>query len=216
MLARGSFRIHGEHMKNAKPVRHGEYTIWTSGNSGFCVLDTSLAAAGDTKSIEAALDEWKSGNHKGALPLLAHAKDVDAGQPFWGVSTEFGHFLADHMAISPGGIDFSKIFRGIQEAWFQSEFSNGVKGSLHGVTASEQDAVTLRDTAKGLIGLGRLSVPENQPDLLKLWDGIEVEQPGRSIAIRADIPQTLVDQLVKMAGTGQLGTGGLRKAIPLP
>jgi hypothetical protein len=31
-----------------------------------------------------------------------------------------------------------------------------------------------------------------------MWDGITTEQQGRSVAIRADIGQNLVDQLVRM------------------
>jgi hypothetical protein len=49
-----------------------------------------------------------------------------------------------------------------------------------------------------------------------LWDGIVVEQEGRSVTIRADIPQSLVDRLVQMLssapgapGLGGRGTGGL-------
>ncbi|MDQ1471710.1 MAG: hypothetical protein QOJ99_3190 [Bryobacterales bacterium] len=224
LLARGSFRVKQEPLKQsqAKLIRHGAYIIWSLGENGFCILDTTLAAAGDLKSLGAALDEWKSGKHAGAAGLLAHAKDVDPRAQFWGVSTGFASFLADHMPRPGGraaGIDFSKIFRGLQETWFQADFSNGLKGDLHGVAAAEQDAVNLRDTAKGLVGFGRLSVPENQPEMLKLWDGIVVEQEGRSVTIRADIPQSLVDRLVQMLssapGTPGLGGRGLG-GVPTP
>ena len=68
-------------------------------------------------------------------------------------------------------------------------------------------AVNLRDTAKGLIGFGRLSVPENQPEMLKLWDGMTVEQQARSVTVKADIPQNLVDRLVEMLNSAQSGRG---------
>ena len=32
--------------------------------SGYCILDSTLAAAGEVPAIEAALDEWKHGSHK--------------------------------------------------------------------------------------------------------------------------------------------------------
>jgi hypothetical protein len=41
-------------------------------------------------------------------------------------------------------------------------------------------------------------VPENQPDLLKVWDGITVDQQGRSVAIHADVTQDLIDKMVQM------------------
>jgi hypothetical protein len=210
LLTRGTFRIAPP--QDSKAVRHGVYTVWTYGNSGFCILDATLAVAGDIPSVNAALDEWKSGRHNSAQPLLAHAKQVDPKDPFWGVSLGFAGFLADNMPRGSGGIDFSKIFKGLEDTWFEASFTNGFQGSVHGVTATDQDAINLRDTAKGLIGFGRLSVPQDRPEMLKLWDGIAVEQEGRAIAVRADIPRNLVDRLIRMmnatpAGRGRGGRG---------
>jgi hypothetical protein len=205
LLARGTFHVNA--VKEAKPVRHGVYTVQTLGANGYCVLDSTLAVAGDVPSVNAALDEWRSGKHVAAQPLLAHGKQIEPSYPFWGVSSGFAGFLADNMPRAASGIDFSKIFRGLEDTWFEATFTGGFKGSVHGVTATDQDAINLRDTARGLIGFGRLNVPENQPDMLKLWDGISVEQQGRAVAILADVPQNLVDQLVKMLGSAQSGRG---------
>jgi hypothetical protein len=205
LVARGTFRVTA--FKDAKPVRHGVYSVWTVGDSGFCILDATLAAAGDVISVNAALDEWVSGSHTAAQPLLARAKQVDGSLPFWGVSSGFAGFLADNMPRANSGIDFSKIFRGLEDTWFEAGFANGLKATIHGVTATDPDAVSLRDTAKGLIGFGRLSVPENQSDLLRLWDGITVDQEGRAVSIRMDVAQNLIDQLVTMLGAAQSGRG---------
>lgn len=209
LLARGTFHVNPEPLKDAQTVRHGGYAITASGSNGFCILDATLAAAGDLPSLEAALDEWKSGAHTAARPLLARAGQVAPGSQFWGVSTGFAGFLAEHMPRAASGIDFSKIFKGLEDTWFQADFSGNFQFEVRGVTATDQDAVSLRDTAKGLIGFGRLSVPENQPEMLKLWDGITVEQQGRAIAIRADVPPELIDRLVQMvAGAGRGGGRG--------
>jgi hypothetical protein len=218
LLARGSFQVKQEPLQQAeaKLIRHGEYSIWSLQDSGFCILDKTLAAAGDLQSLRAALDEWKSGKHTGAAPLLAHTKDIDAKTQFWGVSTGFATFLADNIPRAggrAGGIDFSRIFRGLENTWFQADFTNGFKADLRGVTAAEQDAVNLRDTAKGLIGFGRLSVPESQPEMLKLWDGIVVEQQGQSVTVKMDIAQNLVDQLVRMLSSAPAGRG---RGAPVP
>ncbi len=197
LLARGTFPLHPQ-VSDTKPLRHGKYTIQTSGGSGFCILDTTLAAAGDLQSVEAALDEWTSGTHAAAQPLLGRARGVDPQSQFWGVSAGFAGFLADNMPGAGRGIDFSKIFQGLEDTWFQASFTTGFQALVHGATATEPDAVNLRDTMKGLIGFGRLSVPENQPEMLKLWDGIGVEQEGRTVSIHADIPENLVDRLVRM------------------
>ncbi len=200
MLARGTFRPNLSSARDLKLVRHGEYNIFTNSErkSGFCILDSSLAAAGDLAGIEAALDEWKSGSHTGAQPLLARVRAASPGAQLWGVSTGVAGFLADYMPHASNGIDFSRIFRGLEDTWFEADFSAGLRASVHGRTQTDRDAVNLRDAAKGLIGLGRLSVPENQPELLRVWDGITVTQDGRNLLVSADIPENLMDKLVAM------------------
>ena len=57
----------------------------------------------------------------------------------------------------------------------------------------------MADAIRGMIGLGRLSVPENQPEMLRLFDGIKVEQQQQSIQFTAQIPADLVDRLLTIA-----------------
>jgi len=198
MLARGTFHLNSEILKGGTKIRHGEYDIWGRGGGGFCILDATLAAAGDVPAIEAALDEWKSGAHTEAQSLLARAAAVNPQAQFWGVSTGFAGFLADHPPAASSGLDFSKILRGLEDTSFQADLSAGLRAEVRGTTATERDAVNLRDAVRGMVGLGRLQVPENQPELLRVWDGITASQQGRSIAIRADIAQELLDKLIQM------------------
>jgi len=209
LLARGKFDVKAglnnpDLKKNMKLVRHGEYVIYamSTGDSGFCILDSTLAAAGTVPVLEAALDEWKSGKHGNAKALLARLKTLDSKTQLWGISTGFASFVADHMPkVAGGNVDFSQIFRGVEDTWFQLDMSQGMRAEIHGTTAKEADAVSLRDAAKGLVGFGRLSVPEGQPELLRVWDGITVEQTGNNFMVKADIKQELMDKLVAMMET---------------
>jgi hypothetical protein len=198
MLARGTFHLHSATLKNARKTRHGQYDIQGQGGSGFCILDSTLAAAGEIPAIEAALDEWTSGAHTAAQPLLAHVAAVNPQYELWGISTGAGNFLAEHPPAAGSGLDFSKIFRSLQDYWFEADFSAGMRSEVHGTSRTEKDAVNLRDAVRGLVGLGRLNVPENQPELLKVWDGITVDQQGRSIALHADVTQELIDRMVQL------------------
>jgi hypothetical protein len=198
MLARGTFHLNPATLKEMRKIRRGQYDIWVRGDSGFCILDSTLAAAGDITSVEAALDEWTSGTHTAAQTLLARVTAVNPQSQLWGISTGTGSFLAEHPPAASSGLDFSAIFRGLHDYWFQANFSTGMRAEVHGTTAAEKDAVNLRDAIRGVVGLGRLNVPENQPELLKVWDGISVDQQGRSISLHADIAQDLIDKLVRM------------------
>ncbi len=205
MLARGAFHLNAASLKDAPKTRHGDYEIVGQGNSGFCILDATLAVAGDVPAVIAALDEWKSGAHTAAQSLLARAATVNAQAQFWGVSTGAAGFLAEHPPGAGSGLDFSKIFRGLVDTSFQVDLSMGLRSEVHGTTATDMDAINLRDAVRGLVGLGRLKVPDDQPELLRVWDGITVDQQGRSISIRADIAQGLLDKLIRMLDAAPAG-----------
>lgn len=207
LLARGTFNLKPGLTKDAARTHHGQYDIWGSPKEGFCILDSTLAAAGDVTAVAGALDEWTSGAHTAAQHLLSHVASVNPQYQIWGVSTGAGNFLADHPPAANSPLDFSKIFRSLQDYWFQADFSAGMRTEVHGTTHTEKDAISLRDAVRGLVGFGRLNVPENQPDLLKVWDGITVDQQGRDISLRADIPQDLVDKLVRMLTGPAAGPG---------
>ena len=211
LLARGKFNLKQDPAPGMKLVRHGQYNIHTLNTSGFCILDSTLAVAGDLTAVNAAVDEWQNGSHKAAQSLLGTVADLSPQTQLWGASTGFASFLAANLPRAGNGIDFSAIFKGIDSTWFSASATSGFQAAIHGNTATEQDAIALRDTAKGLIGLGRLSVPEGQSDLLRFWDGITVEQAGRSFTLNADIGGTLIDQMVRYIsapGPGRGGRGG--------
>jgi hypothetical protein len=198
LLARGTFHLRAVTLKGVNKIRHGEYEIVGQRGGGFCVLDATLAVAGEIPAVEAALDEWKTGSHSAAQPLLAKLAGLSPQTQIWGVSTGKGNFLAEHPPGASSGLDFSKIYRSLRETWFEADFSAGLRAELHGMTFTEKDAVNLRDAVRGIVGLGRLNVPENQPELLKVWDGFTVDQQGRAVTIHAEIPQDLIDKMVQM------------------
>src|SRR6185312_10505761 len=57
LLARGTFHWNAPGLTDVRKFRHGKYEIIGKGEAGFCILDPTLAAAGDVKTLEAALDE---------------------------------------------------------------------------------------------------------------------------------------------------------------
>jgi hypothetical protein len=210
LLARGTFGLKQEPLAGMKLVRRAPYNIHVLDNAGYCILDSTLAAAGDIGVLEAALEEWQHGSHTAAQPLLATLAALSGQTQVWGVSKGFSNFLTVNLPRAGNGIDFSVIFKGIEHSWFTASVTAGFQGAIHVTTATDTDAVNLRDTAKGLVGLGRLSVPQEQPDLLRFWDGITVDQAGRDLTLDINIPGDMVDQMVRMlsAPGGRGGRGG--------
>jgi hypothetical protein len=212
LLARGSFNV--KTPDKARKINYHGYTIMANGGlglaqSGFCILDSTLAAAGPLPVLEAALDQYKSGNHNNAAALLARARSVAENYQFWVVAEGTSSLITQNMPGASNGPDFGRIFRSLQNALFEADLSNGLKGMAEGYCTTEQDAKNLSDAARGMVGMARLNTPEGQPDLLRVWDGFKVTQSDRKVTLTVDVAQDLVDQLLKLAQTG--GTRSDRK-----
>jgi hypothetical protein len=157
--------------------------------------------AGNLAAVRASLDAYKAGDHSPVAALVAKAKSIPSQYQTWAVSIGGADFLATNMPQTGSFAGFSKIFRSLDGTSLQADLRNGLNAIAHGACNTEQDAKSLGDAARGLVGFGRLSVPENRPELLKLWDGIQVEQRQKEITITANIPQNLIDELVQMIQT---------------
>ena len=56
----------------------------------------------------------------------------------------------------------------------------------------------LRAGLKGIIGLGRLSTPDSKPELLKLYDAIQVDQAQQKVTVTAHVPPDLVNKFIDL------------------
>jgi hypothetical protein len=58
-----------------------------------------------------------------------------------------------------------------------------------------------------------LSVPENHKELLQLWDGFHVDQHERNIRITIKAGQDMIDRLVSLFQSGELGPHGAAPGV---
>jgi hypothetical protein len=171
----------------------------TTNESGFCLLDSTLAVAGPLPALEAALDQYKSGNGNNAAALLARARTIPENFQLWGVTTGTGNFISQNLPpASPGGVGFAPMFRTLQNIIFEADLRSGLKGFAEGFCGTAQEAKKVSDALRGIVAMGRLNTPDNQPELLRLWDGMKVELADRKVTLTVDISQDLIDQLVKV------------------
>jgi hypothetical protein len=207
VAARGTFKLHA--FESMVKGSYKGYTLYTREHEGVALVDASTAIAGNLPAVRAALDRRESGDRSGPAELLARARQIPPQNQIWSVSNGFDNFLTGAIPESGNAGNVGRILRSLENTTAAADFHAGINGYLKGICRTEQDAKNLGDTARGLVGLGRLSVPENQPEMLRLWDGIKVDQRERTIDITVQIPQELADKmadkLVDMLGTQPRG-----------
>ena len=171
-------------------------TLYTRDEHGLAFLDASTAVAGTLPAVKAALDRYKSGDHSGPAELLSRARQIPAQNQLWSVSNGFENLLSAAIPETGNAANAARILRSLENMTVAVDLRAGINGYLTGICRTGQDAKNLGDTARGLIGLGRLSVPEKQPELLRLWDGIKVDQQQRTVTITVAVPEDLLEKLL--------------------
>ncbi|HKW96716.1 MAG TPA: hypothetical protein VJN43_03235 [Bryobacteraceae bacterium] len=199
VAARGTFHINPP--AGTEKTSYKGCTLYTRDRGAVALLDNSTAIAGNVEAVRAAIDRYKSGNRSGPEALLARARDIAPENQIWSVSSGFDSVITGRIPETGNAANIGRILRSLENTTAAADFTSGIHGYLTGVCTTDQDAKNLGDTARGLVGLGRLSVPEGKAELLKIWDGIQVEQQQRTVKITVAIPQDLVDQLIEMLGT---------------
>ena len=202
LLARGNFHLTSKG-KFKKSNYHG-FEIWTDEKAGFCILDRTLAAAGPLPMLQAALDQYKlrGRNNANAAALLTRAKAIPENYQIWVVTSGNSNYVAEKMPKPGNGVDVQRILQSLGDVRIEADFRSGLNANAEGWCTTVQDAKNLGDVVRGAVGLGRLRTPENQPDLLRLWDGIKVEQSDRKVTITASIGQELIDEFLKLFEPG--------------
>ncbi len=207
LLARGTFRVTPDSLAKMKDMRRSDYkgyVLWTNPaqEAGFCILDSTLAIAGPTASMHAALDRYRDRATAEPSSLLQKAMAIPLRNQVWLVSEGGADFLGNNMPETGPAANFARIFRNLESAQFNADLNHGFNAFVQGSCKTEADAKSLADAARGLVGFGRLSVPEGQPQLLRVWDAIQVSQQGRDLSVSADIPSDLVEKLLQLFDSG--------------
>jgi hypothetical protein len=129
--------------------------------------------------------------------LSALTKEVPRGTQFWGA------YVGGPVDLPLTGNleNVNKVLGLLGSGIFYFDVSQGVTGTVTGVAANPQDAQQAHDGLVGFLGIGRMMMPKNQPDLARALDGIQVTQEGQRVSVKItesdELAGTLVGLLLK-------------------
>jgi hypothetical protein len=165
-------------------------------------LNSTTAVAGQPAAVRSIVDQ--RGRSTGLSPSLRQKlESIPPQTQIWVVAT--GGFGDASKAVPRAGnlANLGRVFSMIESLTAGIDFRSGLHMSVNGVCRTDQDARSLGDAARGLVGMARLSAPPDDPDMLKAIDGIQVEQQQRTVRLTVAIPQDLLDKAVsKLSGSG--------------
>lgn len=91
-----------------------------------------------------------------------------------------------------------RLLQGIDSADIGIDLRNGLNLKAEADCRTERDAKRLNDAIRGLVGLGRLSTPDGQPEMLKLYDAVKVTEQQAHVQVVAQVGSDLVDRFVDL------------------
>ena len=185
---------------DAKKSAYKGYTLNLHGDGAYALIDGSTAVAGTAAAVRAAIDQYKLGPTRspGVVALLARAHALPQAQ-IWAVSDSPEAFAG--LLQSGSAANFGKVFGQLDGLTFTADMSKGLNLVATGDCRTEQDAKTLGDAMRGLVSLGKMSVPQGQSDLLRLYDSVQVDQQQKSVKLVANVAPDLIDKLLQLTDT---------------
>jgi hypothetical protein len=202
LLVRGKFRIPDLEARfksnGVTPSSYKGRSLFGDDRAAVTFLDDSTAAAGTPDAIRSLLDQ-PSGSRPGLpAPLRDLLRTLPADDQVYAALT--GGVENLNLPLPSGGNlgNIMQALRSVQSATLGMNLSKGLDAIAVVHCNTERDAKFVHDLVRGLVGFGRLNTPDNQPDLLKLYDAIQVTQQQAQTKVTADVPEELADRFLDL------------------
>jgi hypothetical protein len=199
VMARGSFDKDTLSPKlvslGMRRTKYKSYTLFGDERGALAFAKHGVAVGGPAETVRTELDLASNGN--GGVPgeLQPRLASVPRGDQIWAVSRG-GLAFAETPMRSDIESALSNIVGYINATSFGIGFDSGTHVAAEIICVSDQGAQRVRDALRGSIGLARLATGDNEWDMLKLYDSIQVSQDQQTVRIRADLSAELTDKVL--------------------
>jgi hypothetical protein len=201
LLVRGTFRVTDLEARfksnGVAPSIYKGHSLFGEERAAIAFMDDSTAVAGSQADVRAYFDQ--PGGARGLpVPLRDLLRTLPAGDQVYAALTGGVENLNLPLPREGNLGNIMQALRSVDSATLGMNLSHGIDAVAVVNCNTERDAKFIHDLVRGLVGFGRLNTPDNQPDLLKLYDGIQVTQQQAQTKATADVPQELADRFLDL------------------
>jgi hypothetical protein len=200
LMARGKFKVTDLEARlqsrGATRSSYRNHDLFGSERLSFLFLNGSTAIVGPASDLHSILDR---GSGAGLPPTLRDlVRTIPANDQVWAALT--GGLGNLNLAV-PQDSNLANIMsalKSIDTATIGMDLRSGIGLTAEVASKSERDAKFIHDMLKGVVGIGRLNTPDNHPELLQLYDAIQVTQQQNHARVMAQIPADLADRFLDL------------------
>jgi hypothetical protein len=201
LLVRGKFRLPDIEARfkshGIPPSNYKGHALFGDERTAITFMDSSTAAAGSPAELRPLLDQAGA---KGGLPpeLRDLLRTLPEGDQVYAALTGGVENLNLPLPREGNLGNVLQALRSVESVTLGMNLSKGIDAVAVVNCKTERDAKFVHDLVRGLVGFGRLNTPDNQPDLLKLYDAIQVTQQQAQTKATADVPEELADKFLDL------------------
>jgi hypothetical protein len=194
-LVRGKFTEGGSGRSGIEPQirRDGArkfgykgYTLNGDENVAVVFFNTSVAVAGPTEAVRRVIDGRDGSRGRPPQDLLDRIARIPSTNQIYAVSSVT---LAGALPELPGPTAGLKSMPfDVRDFAGAVDLSSGVRFTSEMSSGTDAMAQKMHDALRGLVGIGRLSTPDGQPEMLRFFDGIEVLREGSQVKVKSEVP----------------------------
>ena len=202
LLVRGNFHVADLEARfksnGVTPSKYKEHALFGDERAAITFLDDSTAAAGSIPEIRALIDPQKSSARGLPIALRDLLRALPTGDQVYAALTGGVQNLNLPFPREGNFANILDALRSVNSATLGMNLSRGLDAVVVVNCNTERDAKFIHDLVRGLVGFGRLNTPDNQPDMLKLYDAIQATQQQTQTKVTADVPQELADKFLDL------------------
>lgn len=182
-----------------RTLNHKGYYILTPGEgAGVLFMNTGAAVAGKIEDLMHVVDVRDDKNEQPPEGLLALVGTLPGSAHFW-MAAEQGSALLPGMPSEGNFANLGRMAQATREVTIYADLKDSMKAQLRAVYADPQSAKMALDFLKGMIGLARLKTPDDQTDLLKVFDGVRPLLKETTLEVEVVEPFELMDRVISLA-----------------
>jgi len=163
--------------------------------AGAIVFFKSVVVEGDDAAVRRAIDLESAGDGEVPEELAERLRTLDKRDQIWTVSRA-GLAYANLPMKTDISSALANITGSISGTTAGVYVDSGLHLSIDLQCKSDAGATRVHDALRGLIGFGRLSTKDNEQDLLRAYDSIQVDKSGQTVKVRTDLNGDLADKLL--------------------
>ena len=185
--------------KGKQPQAYLGRNLYLDGDGAFVLLD-NVAVLGKINAVKKAVDQMQL---PGASPLrgdlMAAIQTIEAGNQVWGV----GDFSVNDLGTLGvrGPAPAVELLKPLKSGTYQMRVDTGIHARAIGNFTDADSAKNIVDLARGALAVAKMQIAKQQPDMLQLLDGIQVNNSGATLTVRIEEAGDLLMKLKEFRGT---------------